>query len=174
MLAWLARRTAMKFTKVVLIGAIMISPISAFAGEANVTYGKFNDFTDVRPSNEARGGYHKRVEKQFTKHFQKLAEQLPEGYKLGIKVNDIDLAGDVRFGGANELRIVKPIYFPKIKFSYALTDANGKIVDKGDADLKDMSFMDKIRRGREEEFMHDKRIITDWFENELLPKVNNY
>lgn len=174
MLAWLARRTAMKFAKVVLIGAIMISPISAFAGEANVTYGKFNDFTDVRAANETRGSFHKRVETQFTKHFQELAKQLPEGYKLGVTVNDIDLAGDVRFGSGREMRIVKPIYFPKIKFSYALTDASGKIVDKGDADLKDMSFMDRIYRGREESFMYDKRIITDWFENELLPKVNNH
>lgn len=162
----------MKLVNVLLFSVVSMSSVSAFAGEASVTYGKFNDFTDVRPSNEARGGYHKRVEKQFTKHFQKLAEQLPEGYKLGVTVNDIDLAGDVRFGAANEIRVVKPIYFPKIKFSYALTDANGKMVDKGEADLKDMSFMDKIRRGREEEFMHDKRLITDWFENELLPKVN--
>lgn len=164
----------MKLVKVLFFSVVTMSPLSAFAGEANVTYGKFSDFTDVRPANETRGGYHKRVEKQLTKHFQEMASQLPEGYKLGIKVNDIDLAGDVRFGGANELRIVKPIHFPKIKFSYALTDANGKIVDKGDADLKDMSFMDKIRRGRDEEFMHEKRIITDWFENELLPKVNNH
>lgn len=162
----------MKLVNVLLFSVVSMSSVSAFAGEASVTYGKFSDFTDVRPSNETRGGYHKRVEKQFTKHFQKLAEQLPEGYKLGVTVNDIDLAGDVRFGAANEIRVVKPIYFPKIKFSYALTDANGKMVDKGEADLKDMSFMDKIRRGREEEFMHDKRIITDWFENELLPKVN--
>ncbi len=161
----------MKLAKVLLLSVVTISPFSVFAGEASVTYGKFNDFTDVRAANETRGGYHKRIEKQFTKHFQELAEKLPEGYKLGVTINDIDLAGDVRFGGGREMRIVKPIHFPKLKFSYALTDANGKLVDKGDAELKDMSFMDKIRRGRDEEFMHEKRLITDWFEDQLVSKI---
>ena len=163
----------MKIVNLAVIGALMISPLTAIAGEASVKFGKLTAFTDVRPSNETRGSYHKRVEKQFTKQFEELAAQLPTGYKLGVTINDIDLAGDVRFGGAQELRIVKPIYFPKIKFSYAVTDAKGKIIDKGEAALKDMSFMDRIRRGREEEFMYDKRLITDWFEQELLPKVSN-
>lgn len=162
----------MKLTNALLV-ASLLSPIAAFAGEANVVFGNLKEFTDVRPGNETRGGYHKRVEKKFTKHFQDLAQQLPDGYKLGVTVNDIDLAGDVRYGATNELRVVKSIHFPRIKFSYMLTDKNGKMIDKGNANLKDMGFLDKIRRGREEEFMHDKRLITDWFEKELMPKVSS-
>jgi hypothetical protein len=45
------------------------------------------------------------------------------------------------------------------------------LIEKGNADLKDMGFLDKIKRGRDEEFMHDKRLISDWFEKELLPKA---
>ena len=92
---------------------------------------------------------------------------------LDENVNDIDLAGDVTFGAGREMRIVKPIYFPKMKFSYALTDANSKIVDKGEADLKDMGFMDRIHIGREEEFMYEKRMIKEWFDKEIKPKVTD-
>ena len=43
------------------------------------------------------------------------------------------------------MRIIKPIYFPKIKFSYVLTDNHGKLINKDDVKLKDMSFMDRIK-----------------------------
>lgn len=160
----------MNTAKKILLTSLFALPLMVSAGEANVTFGDLKEFRDVKPANETRGGYHKRVQKQFEKHFQKQAEQLPDGYKLGIKVTDIDLAGDVRFG-QTEMRVVKPIYFPRIDFSYVLTDSKGKLVDKGEVSLKDMGFMDKIRRGRDEEFMHDKRLVTEWFDNDLLPKV---
>ncbi len=160
----------MNTAKKILLTSFFALPLMATAGEANVSFGDFKDFRDVRPSNETKGGYHKRIKKQFEKHFQKLAEDMPEGYKLGIKVTDIDLAGDVRFG-QNDFRVVKPIYFPRVEFSYVLTDGKGKLVEKNEVALKDMGFMDKMKRGRDEEFMHDKRLITDWFEKDLLPKT---
>lgn len=160
-----------KLAAVVMGTCLAFSGLS-YAGEANVTFDDFKNFRDVQPANETKGGYHKRIQTQFTKHFEKLAEKLPEGYKLGVKITDIDLAGDVRFG-STEVRVVKNLYFPRIEFEYMLTDNKGKLIEKGNADLKDMGFMDKIKRGREEEFMHDKRLITDWFESELLPKVQS-
>jgi hypothetical protein len=160
----------MKKLTAAVMGACLAFSGLTYAGEANVTFDDFKSFRDVQPSNETKGSYHKRVQTQFTKHFEKLAEQLPEGYKLGVKITDIDLAGDVRFG-PTEVRIVKNIYFPSIKFEYMLTDNKGKLIEKGNADLKDMGFLDKIKRGRDEEFMHDKRLISDWFEKELLPKA---
>jgi hypothetical protein len=164
-------RKVMKFSKIVLASAMLLSSVSVLAGEANVTFGDLSKFTDVRPANETRSGFQKRVVKQFTKEFEKLAEQLPEGYKLGVTVNDIDLAGDVLFGGGTEMRVIKSVYWPRIKFSFVLTDASSKIVDKGEANIKDMSFMDKIRMGREESFMYEKRLINDWFNEEIKPKV---
>ena len=89
--------------------------------KAKVTWGDFNDFTDVRPNGGPKGAFHKQVKKSFENHFAKLAKKLPHGYKLRVKVNDLDLAGDVRFSSVNEMRVVKPIYFPKIKFSYVLS-----------------------------------------------------
>ena len=139
--------------------------------KAKVTWGDFNDFTDVRPNGGPKGAFHKQVKKSFENHFAKLAKKLPHGYKLRVKVNDLDLAGDVRFSSVNEMRVVKPIYFPKIKFSYVLTDSKGKLINKEDVKLKDMSFMDKIKKGRDGSFYYDHKLISDWFNQELLKQV---
>lgn len=139
--------------------------------KAKVTWGDFNDFTDVRPNGGTKSAFHKQIKKSFETHFAKLAKKLPQGYKLRIKINDLDLAGDVLFSSVKEIRIVKPIHFPKIKFSYVLTDNNGKLINKDDVKLKDMSFMDKIKRGREGVFYYDHRLISDWFNKELLKQI---
>jgi hypothetical protein len=34
-----------------------------------------------------------------------------------------------------------------------------------------MSFMDKIRMGREESFMYEKRLMNDWFNEQIKPKL---
>ncbi len=152
---------------------VFVLPAIAHAGETVVKWQDFNDYRDVRPSNDTKGSYHKRIASSFEKHFSKLAEQLPEGYKFNVEVTELDLAGDVRFGGMNELRIIKPIYFPRIEFKYSLADSEGKIITESDnISLKDMGFMDRIKMGRDEEFYYDKRLITDWFDKELLPQIN--
>lgn len=158
-------------TKIVM-AVCLITPALANAGESTVKWHDFNDYRDVRPSNEPKGAYHKQIKQQFDNHFVKLAEQLPKDYKLNIEITDLDLAGDVRFGGINEIRVVKPIYFPRITFNYSLTDKNGKLVSKkSDVELKDMSFMDRIKMGRDEAFYYEKRLLTEWFGEQILPKI---
>eukprot|EP01093_Parvamoeba_rugata_P014199 TRINITY_DN4565_c0_g1_i2.p1 TRINITY_DN4565_c0_g1~~TRINITY_DN4565_c0_g1_i2.p1 ORF type:complete len:145 (-),score=37.22 TRINITY_DN4565_c0_g1_i2:53-487(-) len=112
----------MNTVKKMAMAMLVALPVFAHAGEAVVKWQDFNDYRDVRPSNEPKGSYHKHIATSFEKHFNKLAEELPEGYKFNVEVTELDLAGDVRFGGMNDLRIVKPIYFPRIEFKYSVTD----------------------------------------------------
>ncbi|WP_404342365.1 DUF3016 domain-containing protein [Pseudoalteromonas mariniglutinosa] len=165
----------MNTVKKVVLAVLVALPVFAQAGEAIVKWHDFNDYRDVRPGNNGpKGAFHKNVAANFEKHFTKLAEQLPADYKLNVEVTELDLAGDVRFGGMNELRIVKPIYFPRIEFNYSLTDKDGAVVNQGDTvKLKDMGFMDKIKMGRDEAFYYDKRLLTDWFNDELLPSLKS-
>ena len=103
----------------------------------------------------------------------KLAEQLPKDYKLNVEFTDLDLAGDVRYGGMDEIRVVKPIYFPRIKLDYSLTDKDGTVLSKDtDVELKDMGFMDKIKMGRDESFYYEKRLLTEWFGEQILPSLD--
>ncbi len=137
--------------------------------QVTVSWGDMKDFRDVRPASETRGGYHDRIQRSFEKHFKKLASELPKDANLGIKINDMDLAGDVEFGTPREVRVLKDIHFPRIEFSYILTQS-GTLVDKGDVSLKDMSYLSRMRHSRSNaEFYHDKRMISEWFEDTLLP-----
>lgn len=151
---------------------IIALPSVVHAGEAQVKWHDFNDYRDVRPSNQTKGSYHKHIANSIEKHIAKLAEQLPKDYMLSIEVTDIDLAGDVRFGGVNEIRVVKPIHFPLIEFNYELKDDKGNIInEENDVELKDMSFMDKIKMGRDEAFYYEKRLLTEWFGEQILPRI---
>ena len=160
----------MKKLKIALL--LMSMPFLSIAGEAKVTWKDFNDYRDVHPANEVKGAYHKRVAKQFEKHISKLAKQLPEGYKLNVTFDDIDLAGDSRMN-MQEVRVIKPIYFPRLTISYTLQDQSGATVSSAEKlVLKDMSFMDRIKRGRETSFYYEKQLLSEWFEDMVLVKTS--
>jgi len=145
---------------------------SVFAGTAEVTWGDMSKFRDVRPSNETRKGFQERVKTQLNKHFDKLASKLPEGYKLTVKVNDLDLAGDVLPGGIHEVRVVKSLYFPTMKFDVTVQDDKGQTLLAGEQKLKDMSFMDKARLNIiDGSFDYEKQMLDDWFKKSVLPST---
>ncbi|MFC0117505.1 DUF3016 domain-containing protein [Pseudoalteromonas xiamenensis] len=159
----------MKGSFFTLLVAVGLCHGAAQAAEVAVQWKDFKEYRDVYPSNEARGGYHKRIATQFEKHLNKLAEQLPAGYNLAVSFDDIDLAGDVHYG-RNDIRVIKPIHFPSLTISYTLKDNSGKVLSEGQAvRLKDMSFMDRSRLGDNESFHYDKRLLSEWFEQTILP-----
>jgi hypothetical protein len=159
----------MKKLTVLLLGTIL--PLSAIAGEAKVNFLDFKEYRDVRPSNEVRGSYHKRIATQFEKHVSKLAQKLPPSFTLNLKFDDIDLAGDVQMS-MNDIRVIKAIYFPKLKITYTVTDNGNNVLLQGkEVSLKDMSFMDRSKIGRDESFYYDKRLLTQWFDEDVLAKL---
>ncbi|MEL0640107.1 DUF3016 domain-containing protein [Pseudoalteromonas aliena] len=163
----------MNSVKKIAMVMFLTLPVFANAGESVVKWQDFKDYRDVRASNQGKSSYHKQIKIQFEKHFSKLVEQLPKDYKLNIEITDIDLAGDVRFGGVDEIRVVKPIYFPRLKLNYSLTDKDGSVISEAnDVELKDMGFMDKIKMGRDESFYYEKRLITEWFGEQILPNLD--
>ncbi|MBH0057829.1 DUF3016 domain-containing protein [Pseudoalteromonas sp. SWXJZ94C] len=163
----------MNSVKKIAMAMCIALPAFAHAGESIVKWHDFNDYRDVRPSNQAKGSYHKNIAASFEKHMAKLAEQLPTDYKLNVEFIDLDLAGDVRYGGMDEIRVVKPIYFPRIKIDYSLTDKDGTVLSKdSDVELKDMGFMNKIKMGRDESFYYEKRLLTEWFGEQILPSLD--
>jgi hypothetical protein len=153
------------------ITLVCLSPLTTLAGETNVTWRDFKEYRDVVPANESKAGYHKRIVSQFEKHLSKLMTDAPQGYQLDITFDDIDLAGDVRFN-MHDIRIVKPIFFPRLKISYTLTDSSGAVVAQAEEKvLKDLSFMDRVRTGRDSEFYYDKRLLSTWYKEEIADKL---
>ncbi|MBD8529639.1 MULTISPECIES: DUF3016 domain-containing protein [unclassified Massilia] len=112
------------------------------------------------------------VLKELTGHFAKLGAKLPPGQNLRIDVRDVDLAGREYPGrGARDLRIVKNgAEWPRIDLRYTI-ESNGQVVRSGDAQLRDMSFMDRSNRSTGSDFLRfEKRMIDDWFYSEIMPR----
>lgn len=150
---------------------LLTLPMMALAGEVKVSWGDFDDFIDVRPASETKSAFYKRVKTSLEKSFTELGEKLPDGAVFEFRVTDLDLAGDVRYGGIREYRLVERIYFPKMKFDYQLIDGEGKILKEGSESLKDMNFLDRIRtpaQYRNDGFYYEKYMFEQWFDENIV------
>lgn len=133
-------------------------------------------FSDIRPTNGTRKGYQERVIKAFDKILGELAEKLPAGYTLEISVKDLDLAGDVnpmyRMDNT-DIRVIKDIYFPRMKFDYVLFDQNRQQIQKeSDVKIKDMGFMTSSNIGyQNREFAYEHEMLKKWFNKVIMPQT---
>lgn len=159
-----------------LSGASLLFAFQAgAAAEVEVTWENPKDYTDVKPANESRKHFRKRVFKKLDEHFAKLAEKLPDGQVLQITVTDLDLAGQVwpasfvgLGSGGSDVRLIKRVDIPRMEFSYKLLDANKQVVQEADVKIKDMSFQDRLRSSHKNDtFRYEKTMIKDWFNDEF-------
>lgn len=136
-----------------------------------------SSFRDIRPANQSRLKYRNHVFTNIEEHFDKLAEDLPEGQTLEVSVTNVDLAGRVepgRFLGLtnnlNDVRVMTNIDVPRISFEYAILDSNGNKIKSEEVELKDMSYLMHGTRSfsARDAFGYEKRMITKWFKSDLL------
>lgn len=163
-----------QYSWMALLGTIAVSAL-AQAGEVKLTWQDPEKYTDIRPSNETRDGFQARVIQELGAVFASLAKKLPDGVTWDITVTDIDLAGEVRpmmYRATSDIRVVKDFYWPRVAFSYVLTDAQGRLIGQGKEDLKDMSFMfgGRIASGRTS-FQYEERMLQDWFKRQQRDKL---
>lgn len=149
--------------------------LPTFAGEVEVKWHEPDQYTDIRASNQTKASFRNSLFSQLDKHWHKMANKhLPEGMKLKVKVINLDLAGDVKhnFNAGQSIRVVKTIYWPSIEFEYQLFDGD-KMIKADKVKLKDMAFMDRSNIHRSSSYYYDKRIITDWFTDEMQTMLAN-
>ncbi|WP_372626369.1 DUF3016 domain-containing protein [Arsukibacterium sp.] len=148
------------------------------AANVELKFQEMEKFTDIRPANGTRAKFKERVQHNFEAFFQEMASELPAGYHWSITVTDIDLAGDVDYfigGAGNPIRVIKEIHSPAIKFSHVLLDHEGEEVVSAEEKLRDMGFMQSVRSVNENDpFRYEKQMLTDWFQKEIEPTVNDY
>lgn len=151
------------------LSVIIISVSSLFltmmtsAATSEVKWTNSDKYRDVHAGDGHRAKFKARVFRNFEEHFAALAEKLPEGQILLIDVQDVDLAGDVH-QNMQRIRVVKDIFFPRIKFSYQVIDSNKNEISAGDVDLKDMSFMmGANHRYKQDSLGYEKRMLDEWF-----------
>ena len=112
------------------------------------------------------------VLKDLTDHFARLGAKLPPGQNLRIDVKDIDLAGrEQPSRGLRDLRIIgNGADWPRMDLHYTI-ESNGQVVRSGDAELRDMAFMDRIGRYTDgDSLSYERRMIDDWFYSTIVPR----
>ncbi|GHA93023.1 DUF3016 domain-containing protein [Shewanella indica] len=144
------------------------------SGKVKIEWQSPKDFRDIKSASELQSRYEKRLFDTLTKTLDKdVSSSLKDNQKLELTVTDVDLAGDVRptFGAtANDIRVVKNVYPPKISFSYRLLEGD-QVVIAGDEKLTDMQFLDHVDRINSDSFRYEERMLKDWFQKTLKPKL---
>jgi hypothetical protein len=159
---------------VVLVAALAVG--SGFAKDkqedlsaVTVTFEDSDNYTDARSS--FGGGTDQHYLDTLSKHLQRTAsKRLTSGQKLEVTIKDVDLAGDFIPGRAStqDVRIVKEIYIPRVKLTFKLIDADGKVLKEGERMLSDLNFMMNLGIvGRNEPLFYDKELISTWVNKEF-------
>jgi Protein of unknown function (DUF3016) len=98
------------------------------------------------------------------------APYVPENMKLSIRVTDINLVGDFElFRGpqADQVRITKGLYPPRIMLEFAVIDGTAAVVRSGKHDLTDLNYQLRNVYPREDYLRYEKDILRDWLRAEF-------
>jgi hypothetical protein len=147
----------MKTTLVSLILAAALSGATASFGSGNETTKatatvEFLDpenFTDFKTSFTGRAADAEYLGKELRREINRQAGNiLPEGYRVLLRIRDVDLAGEFepqRGPRFDDVRILRDIYTPKMKIEYSVTDAAGNVVSSGERFLTDLGYGFRVR-----------------------------
>ena len=155
--------------KVAASGLLALAAGAASAGDVTVNYIHPERFSDLPFTTWDR----EEVLKDLSEHFARLGARLPPDQNLRIDVTDIDLAGrEVPGRGARDLRIIRSngAEWPRMDLHYTI-ESNGQVLRSGDAQLRDMAFMDRIGRYTDgDKLRYERRMIDDWFYETIMPR----
>lgn len=158
-------------TRLALLTAGLIFSAQSYAGASvDVEFNAEQEFSDVEAVQEKQSNYTRRIQRSFQKHLEDLARRLPEGQTLSVRFSDLDLAGKVFPSGTQAERRIIPNHYPAMQFEYSLTGEQGQVVKSGQATLEDKRYytkINKVRRAESQSFLHEKRMLTEWFEATL-------
>lgn len=102
----------------------------------------------------------------LARHLQALGQKwLPAGQQLKVELLDIDLAGTVRYGGREPVRVARGgADFPRMHLRYTL-QAPGRAAVSGEEHLADLDYTRRIgqHRAAREDLFYEKRMLEDWF-----------
>lgn len=121
-------------------------------------------FTDISRTHYGPpdSGYLDQLQQHFVK---KAATYLAPGQQLKVDVSDIDMAGGFEpwvMPATPDLRIVRDIYPPRITLHYELRDAQGMVLEQGEARLSNLAYLFNVRPDTTDTMRHEKALLDDW------------
>ncbi len=160
----------MSRTLATTILVLVLAPawLAARAATAQVEFVNPDKFTDA--GRQYRGGERDENLEKIRRHFvEQAGKRLPADQKLDVWVTDVDIAGyyDPRQKFADEVRVVKDIYPPKLAMRFKLARADGAVVKEGERKLSDRNFLTRASRYDTDGLGYEKMLIDDWFRREF-------
>lgn len=156
-----------------LAGAAQATDAKAQDSRIQVSFDQPDKFTDIRdsymPTDKGKAANLDLIREYVE---QRAPHYLADGQKLEVTFTDIDLAGDFEpwhGAGADDVRIIKDIYPPRMDLSYKVTDASGKVVKEGKRQLRDLSFMMNLSLRRDDPIRYEKDLLDRWMRDDLKP-----
>jgi hypothetical protein len=154
--------------KTIVAGGLLLASVTASA-DVTVNFVKPENYPDMPFSPVDRDA----VLKDIGDYFTKLGKNLPAGTDLRIDVLDLDLAGRIEPSrrGTHDLRIVRGgADWPRMTLHFSV-EADGKVVNSGDANLQDMDYQFRGKRLSDSDpLRYEKRMIDDWFYKTIAPR----
>jgi hypothetical protein len=129
----------------------------------------YDDFTDIRrgfSTDEDDADFLKSELKNFLE--RRAGRYLPEGSRISIDFEDIDLAGDIEpqfFRGPTDVRIMRSVYPPRMEFDYEITSAAGDVLKQGSADEVGLGYLQWrpfLRTSSFDRYRYDKELLRRW------------
>ena len=151
--------------KLAATGLLALAAGSAGA-EVVVNYVQPEQFSDLPSLPKDR----QQALNELTRHFAKLAAQLPEGQILRVDVADVDMAGREIPGTIvlNRRTYSSSVDWPRIRLQYEVEN-QGQIVRSGEVDLRDMAFSYRAKRYYDGDLLRfEKQMLDDWFKESIL------
>lgn len=161
------------FVGLALAGSLRAAPAHDPAtSPVEVNYVNPDKFTDVKdaymPTDKGQAAILDDLKSYIV---DRASHRLAEGQHLTIDFTDIDLAGQFEpWHGpdAQDIRVIKDIYPPRMKLHFKLTDAGGAVIKEGDRRLFDNTYTMNINTvGRSDPRFYDKELINDWIRREF-------
>ena len=136
-------------------------------GPVSVQWTDPNQFTEIRFSGNSFEAKQGNWVTTLADYFRtSAAKQLPAGDRLDITLTDIKRAGEFEpWHGPHgrDIRVVKDIYPPRLRFNYVWTGANGQVVEQGEKRLIDAAFLtSNLQINDTDPLRYEKRMIDDW------------
>jgi GAF domain-containing protein len=144
-------------------------------GPVRVEFEKPEAYTDARTDRSHGKGASESVTRGLSKYLQRVAPAyLAAGQQLEVVFTDIDLAGDYEPGtnlSLYDVRLVKSIYPPRLRFRWSLLDANGGVLRQGEEDIRDLGFQTSVTGSDRTPLRYEQHILRRWLQD-TLPRAS--
>ena len=147
-----------------LLSAEPTSPVAVNFADTDT----FTDFTNSYSfPDRGRDVYIAELSKFIEK---RAAARLKGDLRLEVVITDVDMAGEFEpwhGPSAQNVRIVKDLYPPRINLSFRISRPDGSVVAEGNRRLRDLSFMYSIRLNDSDPLRYEKELLDRWLGREL-------